>query len=232
MGKKINPKSFRLGAGEEWSSKWFKSKGYALFLREDLAIRDFIFKKLKQGAIKDVLIERSENSLKIKILAGRPGVVIGRGGVGIEETKNGIKATMMSVRSTQKKNKGAGRVMVDLEVKEIKNFEENADLVAQNVAEQLEKRVSFRRVLKSTLDSVSKQREVKGVKIMIAGRLNGAEMCRREWVISGGIPLHTIRANIDYSKKNAYTTYGVIGVKVWIYKGEIFDTEEKESINS
>ena len=229
MGKKINPKSLRLGIGNDWSSKWFKTRDFAEFLAEDLAIQDFVMDKLKNGAIKEVRIERSENALKIKILAGRPGVIIGRGGAGIEELKNGLKSLLMSVRSKAnklKKNNAKGskanKANLEIEVEEVKNFEENAALVAQSVAEQLEKRVSFRRVLKTTLDSVAKQKSVKGVKIMIAGRLNGADMSRREWVIRGGIPLHTLRANIDFAKYNAYTSYGVIGVKVWIYKGEIF----------
>lgn len=229
MGQKVNPINARLGITTDWSSKWFTNKSFESPLREDLAVRKFVLKKLKQGAIKDVIIERSENSVKIKIQAGRPGVVIGRGGTGIEEVKKGLLAIIMSERSKSNKNiKGKkGRVQISIEVEEVKNFEENASLVAQSVAEQLEKRIPFRRVLKGTLDAVSKQRGVKGVKIMISGRLNGAEMSRREWVIRGGIPLHTLRADVDFSKQNAYTTYGVIGVKVWVYKGEVFKKDAK-----
>ena len=225
MGQKANPISMRLGITNEWSSRWFKAKNFSEALREDLMIRDFVFKKLKQGAIKDVIIERAENSVKVRILAGRPGVVIGRGGTGIGEIKQGLVSLIMSAQSKRRSKKG--KTEISIEVEEVKNFEENAALVAQNVAEQLEKRVPFRRVLKGTLDSVSKQRSVKGVKIMIAGRLNGAEMSRTEWVIRGGIPLHTLRADIDFAKYNAYTTYGVIGIKVWVYRGEVFKQGER-----
>ncbi len=222
MGKKINPISFRLGIVTDWTSKWFTKNEYSDFLEMDLAIEGYLKKKLKNSAIKDVKIERSENSLKIKILSGRPGVIIGRGGSGIEEIKNDISALSMSLNSKRKKGKKKSKLEIDIEVEEVKNFEEHAVLVAQSVADQLEKRVSFRRVLKTTLDSISKQKNVKGAKIMVAGRLNGAEMKSREWVIWGGIPLHTIRADIDFARRPAYTSCGIVGVKVWIYKGEIF----------
>jgi small subunit ribosomal protein S3 len=230
MGKKVNPTSLRLGIVTDWSSKWFAEKGYSKFLEVDLAIEDYLKDKLKNSAIKDIRIERSENSLKIKILSGRPGVIIGRGGSGIEEIKNGITALWMSLNSKQKRGKKGNKknkLEIEIEVEEVKNFEESASLVAQNVAEQLEKRVSFRRVLKTTLDSVAKQKNVKGVKIMVAGRLNGAEMKSREWVIWGGIPLHTLRAVIDFARRPAYTNCGIVGVKVWIYKGEVFKKNNK-----
>ena len=228
MGKKINPISYRLGLSKDWSSKWFAGKKYSEFLEEDLAIREYVSKKLKQGAIKEVNVERSENSLKIKILSGRPGVIIGRGGSGIEVIKNGILALLMSLASKRKKTGKSNRTEISIEVEEVRNFEENAALVAQSIAEQLEKRVSFRRVLKTTLDSVSKQRDVKGVKLMVSGRLNGGDMSRREWVIKGGIPLHTLRADVDFSKCSALTTYGLLGVKVWIYKGEVFKKKKSK----
>ncbi|MBD3245325.1 MAG: 30S ribosomal protein S3 [Candidatus Moranbacteria bacterium] len=243
MGKKINPISFRIGINKGWKSKWFDvNKSYSDRLEEDIKVRNFIKKKWKNGAIKEVIIKRAEGIMNIKILAGRPGVIIGRGGSGIEEIKKGIISLLMSIRSKRlktnknltfdqkinNKNNKIVKTGVEIDVQEVRDFEENAVLVAQNVAEQLEKRVSFRRVLKSTLDSVSKQRAVKGVKIMVSGRLNGADMSRKEWVIRGGIPLHTLRADIDFGKTCAYTTYGVIGVKVWIYKGEVFKKESKE----
>lgn len=226
MGKKINPIIFRLSLTKNWKSKWFSNKTeYSDFLEEDLKISNMIFDKLSNAAIKDIIIERGEGLMKIKILAGRPGIIIGRGGSGIEELRKKIIAGLMSIRAVRnktRKNSKVQKTVIEIDVEEVKNFEENAVLVAKNVAEQIEKRVSFRRALKSTLDSVMKQRTVKGAKIMIAGRLNGAEMSRKEWVIKGGIPLHTLRSNIDYGKSNARTTYGVIGVKVWIYKGEVF----------
>jgi|AntAceMinimDraft_16_1070373.scaffolds.fasta_scaffold143280_2 small subunit ribosomal protein S3 len=227
MGKKINPISFRLGIVTDWSSKWFNEREYSHFLEMDLAIEKYIMENLKSSAVKDVNISRSENSLKIKILSGRPGMIIGRGGSGIEELKNKLSALLMSLRSKQKKGKKKSKLEIEIEVEEVKNFEEHAALVAQSVAEQIEKRVAFRRVLKTTLDSVSRQSNVKGVKIMVAGRLNGAEMRSREWVIEGGIPLHTLRANVDFAKRSAHTNCGTVGVKVWIYKGEVFKKDKR-----
>ncbi|MBD3300277.1 MAG: 30S ribosomal protein S3 [Candidatus Moranbacteria bacterium] len=231
MGKKINPISFRLNINKNWKSKWFNTKSdYVHFLEEDLKIRELIFEKLKGAAIKDVTIERGEGVMRVKIFTGRPGIIIGRGGSGIEDLRKTILKLLMSLRSKRIKNgvtnKKIAKTTVEIDVEDVKNFEENAVLVARSVADQIEKRVSFRRALKSTLDSVMKQKNVKGAKIMIAGRLNGAEMSRTEWVIKGGIPLHTLRSNIDYGKCEAYTTYGVIGVKVWIYKGEVFQKKQ------
>ena len=212
MGHKVNPISFRLDVNKPWKSRWFSEKDYAKKLREDIEIREGIKKQLKSAGIKEVEIERAPNAVRIIIYTSKPGVIIGRGGAGINLVRDKIQ---------QKLQKGEkNKIQVDLDVKEVRFFEESAILVAQNVAEQLEKRTSFRRALKSTIDQVMKRPEIKGAKIMVGGRLNGAEMSRQEWLAKGGIPLHTIRADIDFGKAIAYTTYGTIGVKVWIYKGE------------
>ena len=212
MGKKINPISLRIGITTNWKSRWFNKNDYAKNLKEDVLIRCFTVKQWKDAAIASVEIERFANVIKIIISTSRPGILIGRGGTGIEDISKLLKKNFFA-------NK---KIDLKIEIKEIKQFEENASLVAQNVAEQLEKRMPFRRVLKSALDQSEKNRNVKGVKIEISGRLGGAEMSRREWLSRGTIPLHTLRADIDYARATANTTYGSIGIKVWIYKGEKF----------
>jgi len=213
MGKKINPTSLRIGITTNWKSRWFDRKGYTKNLKEDVLVRRFVSERWRDAAIASVEIERFANTIKVIISTSRPGVLIGRGGTGIED-----------ISKLLKKNFFAGKkIDLKIEIKEIKQFEENASLVAQNVAEQLEKRMPFRRVLKSALDQSEKNRNVKGVKIEISGRLGGAEMSRREWLSRGTVPLHTLRADVDYARATANTTYGSIGVKVWIYKGEVFD---------
>ncbi len=213
MGHKVNPISFRIDVNKPWKSRWFSEKDYGKKLREDIEIREGIKKQLKSAGIKEVEIERAPNAVRIIIYTSKPGVIIGRGGAGINLVRDKIQQKLQK----NEKNK----IQVDLDVKEVRFFEESAVLVAQNVAEQLEKRTSFRRALKSTMDQVMKRPEIKGAKIMVGGRLNGAEMSRQEWLAKGGIPLHTLRADIDFGKAIAYTTYGTIGVKVWIYKGEV-----------
>jgi small subunit ribosomal protein S3 len=213
MGHKVNPTSLRLGITTTWKSRWFSDKDYTKKLKEDVQVREFIMKKWKAAAIADVEIERQANTLKLIIKTSRPGVLIGRGGTGIGDMTALIKKKFFAGR----------KIDLKVEAQEVRQFEENASLVAQNVAEQLEKRVPFRRVLKSMLDQVEKNKNVKGVKIEVSGRLGGAEMSRREWLSRGTVPLHTLRADIDFSKATAFTTYGAIGVKTWIYKGEIFE---------
>ncbi|HBP01465.1 MAG: 30S ribosomal protein S3 [Candidatus Moranbacteria bacterium GW2011_GWE1_49_15] len=213
MGKKVNPTGLRLGITTTWKSKWFSARGYAKNLKQDVEIRDLVSKRWKTASIAEVGLERSANTIKVVIKTSRPGVLIGRGGTGIEDISKAIKEKFFA-------NK---KVDLKIEVQEVKQFEENAMLVAQSVAEQLEKRVAFRRILKSTLDTVEKNKNVKGVKIEVSGRLGGAEMSRREWLSRGTVPLHTLRADIDFARYTAFTTYGAIGVKVWIYKGEIFN---------
>lgn len=213
MGHKVNPTGLRIGITTTWKSRWFSGRDYAKKLQEDIMIRAAVMKKWKSAAIADVEIERSANTVKLIIKTSRPGVLIGRGGTGIEDVSAYVKKNFFANR----------KIDLKIEAQEVKQFEENASLVAQNVAEQLEKRMPFRRVLKSMLDQVEKNRKVKGVKIEVSGRLGGAEMSRREWLSRGTVPLHTLRADIDFSRATAFTTYGAIGVKVWIYKGEVFE---------
>lgn len=213
MGNKVNPTGIRLGITTDWQSRWFgDKKEYREQLRKDVEIRDLITTKWKAAAIASVHVERSANAVRLIIHTSRPGVLIGRGGTGIEDLTRAIK----------KKFFAGKKVELKVEVQEVKNAESNAMLVGQQVAEQLEKRTPFRRVLKSMLDQVEQNKTVQGVKIEICGRLGGAEMSRREWLSRGKIPLHTLRADIDFARTEARTTYGVIGVKVWIYKGEKF----------
>ncbi|MEI7890617.1 MAG: 30S ribosomal protein S3 [bacterium] len=215
MGHKVNPTGLRLGITSTWKSRWFAGKDYTKKLKEDVQVREFVMKKWKSAAIADVEIERNANTLKLIIKTSRPGVLIGRGGTGIGDMSTVIK----------KKFFAGKKVDLKIEAQEVRQFEENASLVAQNVAEQLEKRVPFRRILKSMLDQVEKNKNIKGVKIEVSGRLGGAEMSRREWLSRGTVPLHTLRADIDFSKATAFTTYGAIGVKTWLYKGEVFNKE-------
>ena len=217
MGHKVNPTGLRIGITNTWKSRWFSDKDYAKKLKEDIQIREFVMKKYKSAAIAEVEIERSANTLKLILKTARPGVLIGRGGTGISDISKIIKDKFFAGK----------KVDLKIEAQEVRQFEENASLVAQNVAEQLEKRVPFRRILKSTLDTVEKNRNVKGVKIEVSGRLGGAEMSRREWLSRGTVPLHTLRADIEFSKATAFTTYGAIGVKTWIYKGEVFNKENE-----
>lgn len=216
MGHKVNPIGFRVSINKPWKSRWFSSKDYQKRLKEDLEIREGIKQQLKGAGIREVEIERAPNAVRIIIYTSKPGVIIGRSGSGVNLIRDKIQ---QKIQKTEK-----SKINVDLDVKEIRYFEESAVLVAQNIATQLEKRTSFRRALKATMDQVMKRPEIKGAKIMISGRLNGADMSRREWIARGGIPLHTIRADIDFGKAIAYTTYGTIGVKVWVYKGEANDS--------
>ncbi len=219
MGQKINPKNFRLGITTTWRSRWFSDKkNYVQKLKEDIKLRELIIDKWKTAGIADVEIERSTNSVKIIIYTSRPGVLIGRGGSGLEDLNRIVKNKFFAGQ----------RLEIKVEVKEVRKFEENASLVAQNIVEQIEKRIPFRRVMKSMLDQVEKNKKVRGVKIELSGRLGGAEMSRVEWLSRGRIPLHTLRADVDYAKAVARTTYGAIGVKVWIYKGDVFKKDNSE----
>jgi len=213
MGHKVNPKPLRIRITTNWRSRCFGTKDYTKNLREDIEIRRLIMKQWKTAAIADVEIERSSGVIKLIIKTSRPGVLIGRKGTGIEDISKLIKNNFF-------KNK---KVDLKVEVQEIRQFEESASLLAQNAAEQIEKRMPFRRILKSTLEQAEKSKIVKGIKIEMCGRLGGAEMSRREWLSKGTIPLHTLRADIDFAKETAFTTYGTIGIKVWVYKGEVFD---------
>ena len=221
MGNKVNPTGIRLGITTNWLSRWYGSKKtYRQQLRRDVEIREFVVNKWKAAAIASVEIERNGNAVRLIIHTARPGVLIGRGGTGIEDLTRTIKRKFFAGK----------KIDLKVDVQEVKSPETNAMLVGQQVAEQLEKRLPFRRVLKTMLDQVEANKTVQGVKIEICGRLGGAEMSRREWLSRGKIPLHTLRADIDFALAEARTTYGVIGVKTWIYKGEKFfeDTDKHE----
>lgn len=217
MGQKVNPKSLRLGITTDWRSRWFGGRDYAKLLQQDVLLRRAIMKKWSHAGIADVEVERNAKDIKVIIKTSRPGMIIGRGGSGIEDLIAHVKSEFFS----------GEKVNMKVDIREIKQFEESAALVAQSVAEQLEKRMPFRRILKTTLEQASKNRNIKGMKISLSGRLNGAEMSRVEWLSEGTIPLHTLRADIDFARFAARTTYGAIGIKVWIYKGEIFKGKNK-----
>jgi small subunit ribosomal protein S3 len=211
MGHKVSPISFRIGGIRTWDSKWFSGKGkYRKNFINDLKIRDFVLKRLKNAAVSKVEIERSPRALTLNIYSSRPGIIIGRGGTGVDDLKKEIK---------KRTNRS---VDVNVNIQEIKHPEGDAAIIAYVIAEQLEKRISFRRVMKQAIDRAMKSPGVRGMKVMVSGRLDGAEMSRKEWLAEGNMPLHTLRADVDHAKAEAYTTYGVIGVKVWVYKGEVF----------
>lgn len=208
MGQKINPRSMRLQVDHDWQSRWYADRDYATFLIEDLKIRKAIAGKLsKRAGVARVDIERSPGQIVVTIFTSKPGIVIGRGGSGAEDLKKTLVALIGSP--------------VKVSIEEIKKPELSAMLVAENVAGQLERRISFRRAMKMAVENSMKGGAL-GAKVAVAGRLNGAEMARRESNVQGSIPLHTLRADIDFAQALARTTYGVIGVKVWIYKGTKF----------
>jgi len=210
MGQKVNPIGFRLGITRSWSSKWFADNNYSQLLKEDINIRAFIAKKFSEAGISMVEIERAARTLKINIHSSRPGIIIGRKGAGADSLKDEItKACKIT----------SGEPV--LNVFEIKKPDLDAKLVAEGIRQQLEKRVSFRRAMKKGMASAMKA-GAKGIKVSLSGRLGGAEIARTERYMEGRVPLHTLRADIDYSIATAKTTYGIIGVKVWVYKGEIY----------
>ncbi|MCX5863137.1 MAG: 30S ribosomal protein S3 [Desulfomonile sp.] len=206
MGQKVHPHGFRLGINRTWDSRWYSQKEYGQFLIEDINLRKFLRKRLYQASVSRIEIERAAGKIRIIIHTARPGIVIGPKGSEIEKLRR-------EILNITKKD-----VIVD--VKEIRKPEVDAQLVAENVAQQLERRVAFRRAMKKSVSSALKS-GAKGIRIATAGRLGGAEMARREWYREGRVPLHTLRADIDYGFAQATTTYGVIGIKVWIFKGEI-----------
>jgi small subunit ribosomal protein S3 len=214
LGQKVHPHGFRLGVTRTWDSKWFSQKEYGDFLIEDLKLRNFVKKRLSQAGVSKIEIERAAGKTRLIIHTARPGVVIGPKGAEIEKLRREIQ------KFTDKE------AIVD--IKEIRKPEIDAQLVAENVAQQLERRVAFRRAMKKAVTSALKS-GAKGIRIATAGRLGGAEMARREWYREGRVPLHTLRADIDYGFAQATTTYGVIGIKVWVFKGEIIKSGPVES---
>lgn len=216
MGQKVNPHGMRVGIIRGWSSQWYADKkDFAKLLKEDSVIRDFLKKKYYQAAVSSISIERSEGKISVTMITARPGVLIGKGGANVEIIKNEIA----------KLSKGNA---VSLNIVEVKKPDMDAQLVAESIAAQLEKRVSFRRAVRQNM-SRAMRAGAKGIKAMVSGRLDGAEIARSEHYHEGSIPLHTLRADIDYGFAEAHTTFGVIGVKVWVYKGEILAKAKKSN---
>lgn len=205
MGQKVNPIGFRLGITRTWGSRWFAKREYGKLIHEDIKLRRFLKEKLFGANIAKIEIERAANKVKINVHTARPGIVIGKKGAGVEQ----LKAEVQKLSKNE----------VSLNIIEVKKPEANATLLAESVASQLEKRVAFRRAMKKCMTSAFKQ-GIKGIKIRVSGRLGGAEIARTEWYSEDSVPLHTLRANIDYGTAEARTTYGVIGVKAWVYHGE------------
>jgi len=213
LGQKVHPVGFRLGINKNWDSRWFAGKEYSEFVLEDFKIRKFLKEKLQQAGVAKIEIERAASKIRIRIHTARPGIVIGKKGAEIEKLK----------RELEKQVKR--EIIVDIQ--EVRKPEVEAQLVAENVAMQLVRRIAFRRAMKKAVSS-SLRFGAQGIKIACAGRLGGAEMARREWYREGRVPLHTIRADVDYGFAKAFTTYGVIGVKVTIFKGEILPEKSKK----
>ncbi len=212
MGQKVHPTGIRLGITKDWTSKWYAdSKDFGNYLHNDLKVREYLQKKLAQASISRIQIERPARNARITIHTARPGLVIGKKGEDIERLRTDVSEMM--------------GIPVHINIEEVRKPELDATLVAQGIAQQLEKRIMFRRAMKRAVTN-SMRLGAQGVKINVAGRLNGAEIARSEWYREGRVPLHTLRADIDYGFAEANTTYGVIGVKVWIFKGEVFERGE------
>lgn len=214
MGQKVNPIGLRVGVNRTWNSRWYaEGSQYAQQLHEDLQLRQYLKKKLKHAGVGTIDIERAANKVKITIHSARPGVVIGKKGAGIDSLKLEV----------QKKTESE----VFLNIQEVRKPEADAALAAESIAQQLERRMSWRRVLKKAIAAAIRA-GVKGIKVQVGGRLDGAEIARSEWYTEKSVPLHTLRADIEYGTSEALTTYGILGIKVWIYKGDILPTSEKE----
>jgi small subunit ribosomal protein S3 len=209
LGQKVHPVGFRLGVIRSWDSKWYEEKNYAKWLHEDIKLREYVKKELNQAGISKIEIERAANKVKVNVHTARPGIVIGKRGAGIESTK----AKLQSFTQNE----------VYLNIVEVRKAETDAQLVAENIATQLERRIAFRRAMKKAVQTALKF-GAKGIRVACSGRLGGAEMSRYEWYREGRVPLHTLRADIDYGFTEAKTTYGKIGVKVWIFRGEVLPT--------
>ena len=216
MGQKIHPTGFRLAVTRDWSSRWYaNSKNFAGMLNEDVKVREFLKKKLKHASVGRVLIERPAKNARVTVFSARPGVVIGKKGEEIDHLRAALQKIM--------------GVPVHVSIEEIRKPELDAQLIADSITQQLEKRIMFRRAMKRAMQNAMRL-GAQGIKIMSSGRLNGAEIARREWYREGRVPLHTLRADIDYATSEALTTYGIIGVKVWVFKGEILDRNDQAAL--
>ncbi len=224
MAHKVHPKSFRIKGMEDWNVRGFYGKKMPQYLEEDFLIKDFLRTILSEASVSNIEIEHSADKLNIIIETARPGLIIGRGGEGVESLKKMIIQKMHDKKfSTGKSDSAKTKREIKIDIREVKNPWVFAMLVSQWAAKQIEKRIPFRQVLKMSIERVMQNKEIKGVRIEVAGRLNGVEIARREYLLKGRMPLQTIRADIDYAQSEAYCTYGVIGIKVWIYKGDKFN---------
>lgn len=215
MGQKVSPIGLRLGINRPWSSRWFGGTNYPAYLKDDLRIRTFLDKRLKNMSVDTVQIDRGNNAMRITIFSARPGLIIGRGGTGIQQLQESLIKMM------------GGTFPVQVEVAEVKSPDSSAAVVAEHIVDQIEKRTPYRRIMRMTMQKMLASRDVKGAKIQLGGRLDGAEIARLEHMEEGALPLQTLRANVDFVRKTAHTTYGTIGVKVWIYKGDVFESDTK-----
>jgi small subunit ribosomal protein S3 len=216
MGQKIHPIGFRLGVQKNWTSRWYaNSKNFPAMLNSDIKVREFLKKKLSHAAVSKIVIERPAKNAKITIHSARPGIVIGKKGEDIETLRSSLQGLM--------------GVPVHLNIEEVRKPEIDATLIAESIAQQLEKRVMFRRAMKRAMQNAMRL-GAQGIKIMSSGRLNGIEIARTEWYREGRVPLHTLRADIDYGVAEASTTYGIIGIKVWVFKGEVFDNKGEQPV--
>ncbi|VAW95453.1 SSU ribosomal protein S3p (S3e) [hydrothermal vent metagenome] len=219
MGQKVHPIGMRLGIVTDYTSKWYaETKDYADYLNSDLQVREFLKKKLSQASVSKITIERTAGNANITIYTARPGLVIGKKGEDIERLRKEVTAMM-------------GLPAIHMNIEEIRKPELDATLVAEGIAQQLERRIMFRRAMKRAVTNTLRL-GAQGIKVNVAGRLNGAEIARTEWYREGRIPLHTLRADIDYGTAEALTTYGIIGVKVWIFKGEVIGKKEQEDVSA
>jgi small subunit ribosomal protein S3 len=217
MGQKVHPYGFRLGVSKTWRSRWFAKQEYAKLLREDVELKSELRKRLKAAGVSSVEVDRPGNKLRITIRTSRPGIIIGRKGAEIEKLKQDL------AKRTKRD--------VFIDIQEVHKPELDSQLVAESIALQLEKRVAFRRAMRKAVDSALRF-GCKGIKVRVSGRLNGAEIARSEWYLQGQLPLHTLRADIDYGFAQAYTTYGVIGIKTWVYKGDLLDVQLRKGLGS
>ena len=215
MGQKVHPYGFRLGFNKPWRSRWFAKHGYAKLLQEDLELRENLRERLKSAGVSSIEVDRPGNKLRVTIRTSRPGIIIGRKGAEIEKLKQDM------AKKTKRE--------VFIDIQEVHKPELDAQLVSESIGLQLEKRVAFRRAMRKAVDSALRF-GCKGIKVRVSGRLNGAEIARSEWYLQGQLPLHTLRADIDYGFAEAHTTYGVIGIKTWIYKGEILDLTKRRGL--
>lgn len=213
MAHAVHPKAYRLKKLADWDSRWLDEKKMPQYLEEDFKIRKIIGKKIGKFGLEKIEIERFPGKINIIISSARPGLIIGRGGEGVEQLKKELEKKLLKTTSRRE---------LKIEIKEIKDVWSSATLAAQWIAQQIEKRVRFRRVLKQALDKIMSSKVSMGARVEIAGRLDGAEIARREWLKKGKMPRQTLRANIDFAREEAHCTYGIVGVKVWIYKGEVF----------